>query len=74
MAGHALDSPELSVVEYVCHSLAEILRILLETARLFSHGTRGGVRRGLGGYSSRRSMLAPPSEGEKRFFGDFWHL
>ena len=28
---------------------------------------RGGARGGLGGYS-------PPSEGETRFFGDFWHL
>ena len=34
----------------------------------------GGARGGLGGYIPRRSMLAPPSEGETRFLSEIFGI
>ena len=43
--------------------------------RTLNQGWRQGrARGGLGGYSPPSEHASPPSEGEKGFFGDFWHL
>ena len=55
----------------ICYVISEfILKAIVRSVT-----TNGGATGRLGGYSSpRRSILAPSSEGESDFFGDFLHL